>query len=422
VNANQLAYFAWTYEEEITPWSDGAAIATSAKFVFVSLSILLLLVGACRSLRTGPMNPATISASAIEQPLPDRLRFWAILETWPAQCILLVSSLGVGGGLLDYLLRNPSPNVEPEEWVVTFLHLHDTYEIIPPDGGRSKGLARVATLRKELKRQTSHTYMLHAGNFLSPPVLANGRVQDKRLTGEQIVAVLKAAGVDYFTFGNHDFDLTETEFTERLKELASMDQAGEEGKALFSTNVRACSGQCFPNIPANRLLTIRNPKDGGVLLRIGLIGLTTDRDSARIFYAKVRKPIDAAQEQLRQWQGVSEKPDVVVALTHESLDEALVRAVPGIDLILGGREHDNAHRRALSDGGPEKLLPSIYRADANVRTVYVHQLTFDLRRRRLLRIHSHLKAITDAIAPDPEVSAIVERYARQASAGSDGRQ
>jgi 5'-nucleotidase/UDP-sugar diphosphatase len=191
----------------------------------------------------------------------------------------------------------------------------------------------------------------------------------------------------------------------------------DEGRAIFSTNVRAPDKQCFPGVPTNRLLTIRHPKDGQVLLHIGLIALTTDRGADKIRYAKFRKPIEAAQEQLHDWQRSKGKPDVVVALTHESLseDQALARAVPGIDLILGGHEHENAHRRALPDLDPAgRLLPSIFRADANVRTVYLHHLTFDLRSRRLLRIHSHLKVVTDAITPDPDAAAVVEKYVRQA--------
>ena len=401
----QFSYFAWTFQEDIVPWSYFAALSTAAKFVCVAVSIGVLLVGAWRKL------PSDVA-----------------IDTWPVQLYLLLLCLGGGLGLLMICLYEP-PRVKPVEWKVTFLHLNDTYEITPLDGDRSGGLARVATLRKKLMQENPHTYTLHAGDFLSPSALGNAVVKGKRLAGEQMTAVLKAAGVDYLTFGNHEFDLTQAEFVDRLNELTSMgrselsDDAGriqeawDESQALFSTNVRDAEGRPFPNVPTNRLLTIRHPEDGRVLLRIGLIALTTDSGADKIPYAKFRKPIAAAQEQLRDWQRSREKPDVVIALTHESLseDEELASTVPGIDLILGGHEHENVHRRALPDlYRAARALPSIYRADANVRTVFIHDLSFDLRNRRLLRIHSHLKAVTDATEEDAEVKAVIEKYVQQA--------
>jgi 5'-nucleotidase len=64
-------------------------------------------------------------------------------------------------------------------------------------------------------------------------------------------------------------------------------------------------------------------------------------------------------------------------------DEELARKVPGIDLILGGQE-----------GGPTATpARSIYRADGNARTIYVHDLSYDRETRRLKRIQSRLEAI-----------------------------
>lgn len=40
---------------------------------------------------------------------------------------------------------------------ITFLQLNDVYEITPVSGGKSGGLARVATLKQQLKRQNPRT-------------------------------------------------------------------------------------------------------------------------------------------------------------------------------------------------------------------------------------------------------------------------
>ena len=84
-------------------------------------------------------------------------------------------------------------------------------------------------------------------------------------------------------------------------------------------------------------------------------------------------PVVAAREQLAQLQG---KVDAVIALTHLSLaaDQDLVTQVPGIDLVLGGHEHENWFLRRGSNFTP------IVKADANVRTVAIVTLTFGVRR------------------------------------------
>ena len=45
----------------------------------------------------------------------------------------------------------------------TILHINDLYEITPVAGGKEGGLARLATLKKNLKRENRRTYMFIAG-------------------------------------------------------------------------------------------------------------------------------------------------------------------------------------------------------------------------------------------------------------------
>ena len=47
---------------------------------------------------------------------------------------------------------------------VTILHFNDVYEITPVEGGRSGGLARVATLRRRLLAENPNTFTLLAGD------------------------------------------------------------------------------------------------------------------------------------------------------------------------------------------------------------------------------------------------------------------
>jgi 5'-nucleotidase len=88
-------------------------------------------------------------------------------------------------------------------------------------------------------------------------------------------------------------------------------------------------------------------------------------------------------------------------------DIDLAQALPEIDLILGGHEHENMQVWRGSDFTP------ILKADANARSAYIHNLTYDTETRRL-QIDSRLQPITDRIPDDPEVSQVVQRWVDQA--------
>jgi 5'-nucleotidase len=304
------------------------------------------------------------------------------------------------------------PECQPGEVCVTLLHLNDTYEIIPLNRGRVGGLARVATLRKELTRQNRHTYTVHAGDFLSPSALGTAKVDGKRLAGKQMVAVLKSTGIDHLTLGNHEFDLGKPEFDDRLKELTE-----ETWHPLFSTNVTDLGGRPFPKVPRYRVLEVKNANDPGSPLRIGLVGVTMKTVKAKDNYARFESPIDSVLSVAKEWKDTGPKVDSIVALTHQPLgdDEALAKAVPQLDLILGGHEHDNTHRRLAPTPGPTpSCYAAIFRADANARTVYVHHLIYDVEKKRLKRIQSHLKPVDDTIPEDPDTAATVKTWVEAA--------
>lgn len=100
---------------------------------------------------------------------------------------------------------------------ITILQMNDIYELTPVSGGREGGLARVATIRKDLLAENPHTMTVLAGDLLSPSALGTARVDGERLAGKQIVAAMNVLGLDYITFGNHEFDVRESGFLERLE-------------------------------------------------------------------------------------------------------------------------------------------------------------------------------------------------------------
>ncbi|MBD2080993.1 bifunctional metallophosphatase/5'-nucleotidase [Leptolyngbya sp. FACHB-17] len=283
---------------------------------------------------------------------------------------------------------------------ITLLHLNDIYEITPVEGGKRGGMARVATLRKRLLAQNSRTFTLLAGDAFSPSALGTAKVNGRRLAGQQMVATMNAVGFDYATLGNHEFDISKEEFLQRLSESRFK---------WVSSNVDDETGQAFPKVERSQILTIKG--DRGATVRIGLIGLTIDSNPAN--YVRYRAPIEVAKNQVAALRG---KVNAIVALTHLSLaeDQQLAAAVPEIDLILGGHEHENiqqwrlVQRPVRSSRCIDKGTP-IFKADANARTVYVHTLKYDTTS-RCLTIDSQLQPITAALPDDPKTAKVVQDW------------
>ncbi|MFN8656664.1 MAG: hypothetical protein U0105_10015 [Candidatus Obscuribacterales bacterium] len=95
---------------------------------------------------------------------------------------------------------------------ITFLQLNDVYQIDPVDHGLHGGLARVATLKREIMAKTPDAIFVLAGDTLSPSVAS------KVFKGQQMIAGWNALNLDYSTFGNHEFDFGPFELLQRMKD------------------------------------------------------------------------------------------------------------------------------------------------------------------------------------------------------------
>src|SRR3954464_14526125 len=133
----------------------------------------------------------------------------------------------------------------------TILHINELYEITPVAGGKEGGLARLATLKKQLKRENSRTYMFIAGDVISPSALGTAKVKGQPLAGEQMIEVLNAVGLDYATLGNHEFDVNEQQFAARMKQSTAK---------WLSGNVRDAAGQPFAGIPETAMFKVKGPR------------------------------------------------------------------------------------------------------------------------------------------------------------------
>lgn len=269
----------------------------------------------------------------------------------------------------------------------TFLHMNDVYEILPLNNGRKGGLARVAYMRKLLKQENSNTITVLAGDLVSPSALGTAKVNGTTLNGKQMIAVMNSLGLDYITFGNHEFDLRETDLLTRMNESTFQ---------WISSNVfRLNSTKLFGASLSHKIITIDT-------VRILLIGLTIEGTGDYIQYIDQSSLINYTKDFLKQFPNGTY--DVLVALTHLDLatDTSLAANIPQIDLILGGHDHEDYYVLRGSDYTP------IYKADGNAVTVYIHRCAFNRQTKRF-RIYSTLARVSNEV-PEETSTATVAKY------------
>lgn len=284
------------------------------------------------------------------------------------------------------------PADNDNEVAITILQMNDVYEIDPVNGGKEGGLARVATLRDQLLRRNPDTITVLAGDLFSPSALGTAPYKDGRLNGKQMVATMNALGLDYITFGNHEFDLKKGSFYDRLKESKF---------TWISSNCFTEKRGTFPGVVEEKVIDIKGVK-------IGIFGITLPKTQTD--YVTYKDPFAAAEQKVAE---LRPKVDILLALTHLNKDDdiQLASRFPEIDLILGGHEHENMQFWRGKDFTP------IFKADANARTVYIHNLRYSASTDKKLDISSELYRITDELSDQPKTAAVVKKWREIGYAG-----
>src|SRR5678816_1345792 len=103
--------------------------------------------------------------------------------------------------------QKPACNVK-----ITLLQVNDVYQFNPVDQRTTGGLARVLTLKKNIQKENPNTLFLLAGDTISPSV------ESITYKGAQMIDAWNTIGLDYATFGNHEFDFGPDVLRDRIKE------------------------------------------------------------------------------------------------------------------------------------------------------------------------------------------------------------
>jgi 5'-nucleotidase len=220
-------------------------------------------------------------------------------------------------GLLLILMLGISSAQGPNLRIV---HFNDVYEIQPVSGGALGGAARVATIINEF----DNPLILFSGDAFSPSLMSS------IFKGKQMIDTFNQLGLDYATVGNHEMDFG--------LDLA-VELIGQSQFSWLSANVTdAVSGGPY----AGSLPSVITDWNG---VKVGIVGLLGDwldlvGPDAQ---AQYKDFITVGQQEVANLK--AQGAQLIIALTHMDMaeDRALAEAVPDIDLILGGHDHDPMH-------------------------------------------------------------------------------
>jgi len=238
----------------------------------------------------------------------------------------------------------------------------------------------VATLVRELRRDSPNTLFVLAGDTLSPSLLSTLR------QGAQMIEGWNALGLDAATFGNHEFDFGPTVLAQRI---------GESRFPWVSSNVLdRTTGAPFGGARP----WLRRDLEG---VRVGVIGLTT-LDAARTSNPGPGLRFEAPPAAARTALAALGPVDLRVAVTHLPLreDRELADALP-IDAILGGHDHDPM----LHEQGHAVIIK------AGSDALNVGQVEYEIRCGAVLGRRQRLIPVDDRLPAAPDVSALVQQQA-----------
>lgn len=291
-----------------------------------------------------------------------------------------------------------------------FVQINDVYFLdARPNYARPQGLIlpRIATMVRRLRRhQPDQITFCVPGDFLAPSSLG------KLSTGEHMVDIFNSLGVDFVTFGNHEFEqlpLSAATLARNITQsnfhwlCANFSPSAPELSAIAAQGDKLTPYRTF-HLRDDLLVVLL-----GVTLEDRYRGYGEATDST----AATQRVIRQAYEEIPVLRDRSAQP-IFIALTHQDAtdDVQLARSCPDLLMIMGGHDHDEEYVL-------DQMRPLIVKATSNARLVrlnvllhrrreanqapltpeYLEELWSDVRSRVLNRIFNTLTHRAAAAAP-----------------------
>ncbi len=211
---------------------------------------------------------------------------------------------------------------------ITILHTNDIHSYYAEDEGNTQiGMAKIAGYKKQLLAEGKNVLLMDAGDSMQGTLLTT------LYKGETAPAVINAAGYDYFTLGNHEFDYGGAQYKKLTKKL--------KAKTLVANLVKEGTNQLL--FPSSDIITVEGVK-------IGIFGLSTPETKYKAHPDNTKgldflDPATIARAMVKKLKGKG--ADYIICLAHLGMDEEskgnrstdVAGNVSGIDLIIDGHSH-----------------------------------------------------------------------------------
>ncbi len=244
------------------------------------------------------------------------------------------------------------PDARGETAHLTVLHTTDLHGSLSaaagdlPGRGAAGGLARIATLVREVRAEGRPVLLLDGGDAIQGGAIVGAYRRGDRARPEPMMTAMTRLGYEAMAVGNHEFSY------------------GPEALAA------ACAAAGFPWLAANAVRADGSPAFGTSIVRemggvrVGVVGLTTPaipslEDSADVAGLRFLSPLEIGNAEAKRLRE-AERCDVVVVLAHTGLEQGLgvgggtrqgnvpgenwgyrlARELKGVDLLVLGHTHE----------------------------------------------------------------------------------
>ncbi|MBL8242629.1 MAG: thiosulfohydrolase SoxB [Rhodanobacteraceae bacterium] len=256
--------------------------------------------------------------------------------------------------------------------------------------GRVGGFAQLATLVKQLRASRPGALLLDGGDTWQ------GSATALWTRGQDMVDACKLLGVDVMT-GHWEF----TYGAERVQQIVAQDFAGKVDFVAHNVETRDFGDRVFKPYALREI-------NGVPLAIIGQAFPYTPIANPAHFIPDWSFGIQEEHLQAMIDQARGEGAQVVVLLSHNGMDVDLKLAsrVRGLDAILGGHTHDGVPTPVtVANAGGSTLV-----TNAGSNGKFLGVLDFDVRGGKVAGWQYRLLPVfADALAPDAEMAALVER-------------
>jgi 5'-nucleotidase/UDP-sugar diphosphatase len=304
---------------------------------------------------------------------------------------IIVAVLAVIAAVFLSFCLNPPPGDESLTMIV--IATSDLQSQVEPfhnsTGSYVGGFGRISTMRKVIGKEADATLLISSGDDVA------GTLYDM-YSGRPEMESMTAAGYDVICPGNHEFDFGAEKYR---------NATGFAGFPIVCSNMEIDDPGLSEVIVQSVIL-----EESGV--KIGVFGLMTP-DLTRISSPGEGVWVDPdvcgisrkMVEELR-----SQGADLVIAVTHTGveIDRQIAGEVAGIDLIVGGHDHEYVYETVT---GPDKRETII--VQDGIRGERLGVLRFTYSGKRIRNPEWSWVWLDNSTESDPVVEGIIEPYLSQ---------